>query len=516
MNHTQTNGFAALFSRRMIACFTAAVVIVTLLAACGNSSNNGASSGQSSNPDAPTKIVFMTTGDIAAAGIQPGDRIIAEINKRLGIDLHIELVPESAYDKINVAMATGDFPDIVTINYPSHSLSQWIDEGLLLPLNDYLPSKPTTKSRLDKLAWTAVDGQFYGYPFIETERSNVLLAYRDDWMEYLGLEQPKTLDDFYQVLKAFSTKDPDRNGKADTYGFTTSKPGTSSFDFIFYAYGLPYGDWALDKNNVVIPKFEHPAFKEGMAFIKKLWDEQLIEPEFMLNDIQMKEQKFYQSKAGMMDAPLFRHVNRIETSLQKVNPNGKLGYTAPPAGADGKAAIKATPKNGLFTAVTKGTANPEKAAAFLEFMLSDEGRELLELGIEGIHFTRDGDNIVFNEEERAKDSFASGGWAHPLAWGSVMWPLTRNYLPPTELQADRAKESVEIASKYMVPNLVNITTGAETKYGGVVSEIYDQYFMNIMMGKIDIDAGIAELSKKWREQGGNTILEEVNKTYLEQ
>lgn len=447
---------------------------------------------------------------------QSGKGSVQRIHSRLGIDLEVKIVPEQSFDKINVAMATGDLPDVVTINYPSYSVNQWISEGLLVPLNDYLPSMPAVKQRLDELAWTAVDGKFYGYPFIETERSNSALAYRADWLERLGLTPPSTLDEFYEVLKAFKTQDPDQNGQHDTYGFTTSKPGTTSFDFIFYAYGMPYGDWALDENNQVIPRFEHPSFQEGMAFIKKLWDEQLIEPEFMLNDIQMKEQKFYQSKVGMMDAALFRHVNRIESSLQKVVPEGKLGYMGPPAGADGNAGMKAMPKSGLFTAVTTNAKNPEKAALFIEFMLSEEGRELLELGMEGIHFTREGDKIIYNEEERAKDGFAPNGWAHPLAWGSVMWPLTNNYLPQTEPAAERARESVEIASKYIVPNLVNVTAAAETEYGGVVQEIYDQYFMDMMMGKIDIETGVAELSKKWREQGGDKILEEVNQLYQQQ
>lgn len=500
--------------KKTMAGLAAATMMLPLLAACGDSSDSNQPAASAGKSDERTKLVFMTTGDVAAAGIKPDDRIIAEINKRLGIELTLKIVPEQAYDKINVAMATGDLPDVVTINYPSNSLSQWIKEGLVVPIDEYLPSMPTVKQVLDnKLSWTAVDGKFYGYPFIENDKSNYTLAYRADWLDKLGLKPPQTLDELYNVLKAFTTKDPDGNGKADSYGFTSSKPGLAGFDFIFYAYGMPYGDWVLDAGGNVIPKFEHPSFKQGMAYIKKLWDEKLIEPEYMLNDIQMKEQKFYQSKAGMMDANLFRHVNRIETSLQKVNANGKLGYMSPPAGPDGKAGMTGTQKKGLFTAVTKGAKNPEKAAKFIEFMLSKEGRELLELGIENVHYTKQGDKIVYNEEERAKDSFASNGWAHPLAWGSVMWPLTQNYLPNTEPQADRAKESVSIASKYLVPNLVNVTTAAETEYGGVVGELYSQYFMSMLTGKTDIEAGTAELSKKWREQGGNKILEEVAKAY---
>ncbi|TBL78505.1 extracellular solute-binding protein [Paenibacillus thalictri] len=485
-------------------------MLLPMLAACSSKPDaTPESSGKKS--DAPTKIVFMTTGDVAASSIKPDDRIVAEINKRLGIDLTFKVVPEGAYDKINVAMATGDIPDIVTINYPSNSLSQWIKEGLLVPINDYLKDMPTVKERLEsKLSWTAVDGKYYGYPFLELEKSNYLLGYRADWLESLGLQPPKTLDEFRNTLKETVAKDPDKKG---AYGFTTRKPGPAGLDFIFYAYGMPYGDWALDDKQNVIPKFEHPAFKKGMTYIKQLWDEKLLDPEFMLNDLQMKEQKFYQGKAGFMDASMFRHVNRIETSLQKVNPKGKLGYMAPPAGPEGKAGMVGAPKTGLFTAVTKGAKNPEKAAKFIEFMLSKEGRQLLELGIENVHYTKQGDKITYNEAERAKDSFAPSGWSHPLAWGSVMWPLTQNYLPQTEPQADRAKESVTIATKYMVPNLVNVTTAAETEFGGVVNELQNQYFMNMLTGKIDIDAGIAELSKKWRDQGGNKILQEVTAAY---
>lgn len=35
-------------------------------------------------------------------------------------------------------------------------------------------------------------------------------------------------------------------------------------------------------------------------------------------------------------------------------------------------------------------------------MLSKDGRDLLELGIEGVHYSKQGDKITYNEEERAK------------------------------------------------------------------------------------------------------------------
>ncbi|OAS17899.1 extracellular solute-binding protein [Paenibacillus oryzisoli] len=494
-------------------------VLAVCVSGCGNSENESVAGAAGTNKeDQKVKIVFLTPGDGAAKAINAGDRIISEINKKLGIDLEVKLVPENGFEKINVAMATGDLPDIVTINYPSPSLNQWITEGLLLPLNDYLSVMPTVKEKLEKqLSWTAVNGKYYGYPFIE-ERSNTTVAYRADWLETLGLKEPQTLDDFYTVLKEIATKDPDKNGKADTYGLTGSKSTgfNGSFNFVMFGYGLPYGDWVLDSAGKVVPIFEHPAFKQSVQYLRKLWDEKLIDPEFLLNDTQQREQKFFQSKVGFMGTPLFRHVNRLETSLQKVNPQGKLGFMAPPAGPEGKRGMASAPKGGLFTAITKNAKDPQKAAKLIEFMLSKEGRSLLELGIEGVHYTKAGDKITYNEEERAKDGFASSGWSHPLAWGSVVWPLTENYLPQTEPQADRAKQSVDIATKYLVPNLVNVTTAEEVEMGSVLGELLGQYYLDMIAGKKDIDTGLAELSKKWRDQGGNKVLEAVNKAYQAQ
>ncbi|TVY11211.1 hypothetical protein [Paenibacillus cremeus] len=89
-------------------------------------------------------------------------------------------------------------------------------------------------------------------------------------------------------------------------------------------------------------------------------------------------------------------------------------------------------------------------------------------------------------------------------------------MPQTEVQADRAKESVDIATQNMVPNLIKSTTDEEVELGSVLNELYKQYFVDMMTGKKDIDAGTAELSKKWREQGGSKVLDAVNKAYQAQ
>lgn len=461
-------------------------------------------------------IRWLTTGDAAAAAIQEGDRIIEAINEKLGIDLKVEIVPEGNVEKVNVAMASGDFPDVVTGSYGTSATQQWIDDGMVIPLNDYFDKLGNMKKWLEEdYSWTAIDGKYYGIPFItQYNAANTLIVMRQDWLENLGLSYPTTLEEMKDVMVAFTQDDPDGNGKDDTYGFTAEKPGGNTpFDWAFYAYGRKYADYALDENDQVIPVFEDPSFIPGMTYIKELWDLKVIDPELMLNDMAKKEEKFYQGKAGSMWAPLFRNISRHENSVKELYPDATLTYGPAPKGLDGSSGMSPQGKGGMMTCITTACKNQEKAAEFVDFMISEEGNNLLRLGIEGIHYTKDGDNIVFNEEERAKDSFASDGWAHALAWGSFYWPLESEYIPVSDPNREKALETVEIASACQVPNLIKQKTPMEIESLSALNDIYIQYFSDMLQGKISIEEGAKKLSESWRSQGGEELLKELNEVY---
>ena len=438
---------------------TAMAVTTILAAGCGNSASGGQNTADSAER---VPIRWLTTGDAAAEAIQDNDRIIEAINEKLGIDLTVEIVPEANTEKVNVAMASGDFPDVVTGAYGTSATQQWIDDGMVIPLNDYMDSFPSMKAWLENYEWSAQNGKYYGMPFItQYSVANTLIVMRQDWLDNLGLSYPQT----------------------------------------------------LDENDQVIPVFEDPAFVKGMTYIKELWDAGAIDPELMLNDMSKKEEKFYQGKAGMMPAPLFRHVTRHENSVRELFPDASICYDLSPAGPDGARGLSKQGKSGMMTCITAACKNPDKAAAFVDFMVSEEGNNLLRLGIEGIHYTKDGDEIVFNEEERAKDAFSPNGWAHALAWGSFYWPLESNYIPVTDPNRERALHTVDLATQCQVPNLIKQKTQVEIENGAAVDDIYTQYFSDMLQGKLSIEEGVEQLSKSWRSQGGEEILEAVNAEY---
>ena len=438
---------------------------------------------------------------------------MAEITARTGVDLQMQIVSEGGWERVNVAIASGDLPDLVTGQLATAATAQWMRDGILVPLNDYLPDLPHVRARLEEESWTAVDGTYYGYPFVnQKSTTNAALTVRGDWLDSLGLDVPVTLAEFRDVLRAFTNDDPDGNGQDDTYGISSTGP-IGNFNFALYAYGVQYGDWALDESGTPIPRHEHPGFRDAMVYLNGLWDEGLIDPEFMLNDRNLMEEKWYQGRSGYITPALFRHVNRLESNLRAVTPQGRLVYHPAPVGPDGDSGYALTGKSGMFTAITIAAEDPRRVAEFLDFFVSPEGFELVTLGIEDVHYRRTASGIEYVEEERAKDSFASNGWAHPIAWGHVRWPLSENYLPETEPARDRAIESVEVATADQMPNLVPYVTDAEIEYGGVVNEIYEELFLAMLVGRTEIDEGIAELTRRWRDQGGDQIMAEVIEAY---
>lgn len=505
-------------TKKMIALLLAAATAFSAAAcsgggqtASGGAASGGASQSENSNP---VPIKWLTTGDSAAEPIESGDRIIAEINSRLGINLEVQIVPEGNVEKVNVAMASGDYPDVVTGAYGTSATQGWIDNGMVVELNQFFDANPDMKAWVENdYPWSAIDGKYYGVPFItQYNAANVLIIMRQDWLDNLGLSYPKTLDDMRNVLDAFTNQDPDGNGQNDTVGYTAEKGG-SAFDWVFFANGREYADYALDENGSVIPWFEYDGFIPSMQYIKDLWDSGLVDKEFMLNDATKKEEKFYQGRVGAMPGTLYRHVSRQENSLRELFPDASIAYDLPPAGADGSFGLNKQGKGGMFTCITAACQNQAKAAEFINFMVSSEGNDLLRLGLEGIHYTMDGDTIIYNEEERAKDAFSPNGWSHALAWGSFYWPLESGYMPETETDKERALGSVELATEAQMPNLVKQKTPLEIENGSTLDDIYVQYFTDMLQGKIEIEAGAKELSEKWRSQGGNEMLAEIQAAY---
>ena len=123
------------------------------------------------------------------------------------------------YDqKLNIALATGDIPEFVSLT--ALQVKQLAEAEMIQPLDEVYEkyAAPLTKEMLlatGTAPFDAVtfDGKLYALPEVD---STLMLAdviwIRADWLEKLGLEEPKTMDDLMNVMEAFVNADFDGNG----------------------------------------------------------------------------------------------------------------------------------------------------------------------------------------------------------------------------------------------------------------------------------------------------------------
>jgi putative aldouronate transport system substrate-binding protein len=117
---------------------------------------------------------------------------------------------------------------------------------------------------------------------------------RMDWLDKLGLKVPVTMDEFREVARAFTLKDPDGNGKNDTYGITSPRGS-----MMYNLFGYDIEGWMVEDGKW-IPAIVSKRTPANIAFVQKMDREGLWDREFSLNGWRQAVQKFSQGTFGML------------------------------------------------------------------------------------------------------------------------------------------------------------------------------------------------------------------------
>ncbi|MER7639402.1 sugar ABC transporter substrate-binding protein [Streptomyces sp. NPDC126522] len=198
-------------------------VPVTLLALAGLCAGlTACSSGSDGASSANGPLEVWTRSAPAPAATYK--KVFAAFTKKTGIK--VDYKPVIEFDKLLQARASSkDLPDVF-IN-DAASLGTYQSQGLLLPIE---PASVAGNKSVSAANWgyaKGIDGKTYGVPFSRQAFNTYI---RKDWLKKLGLPVPKTWDDLTKVATAFATRDPDGNGKADTYGMVV--PGSTERGYL--------------------------------------------------------------------------------------------------------------------------------------------------------------------------------------------------------------------------------------------------------------------------------------------
>jgi len=257
-------------------------------------------------PPAEEMTISVALWDLAEWGKDPvSQKISADLKIRLEI---MPLSWDNAEEQTNLWAAAGTLPDCTatyTTDQDINRFYSWIDQGIIRAIPEKMVAKyPTVKKVFDGYSVLQgvkqIKGGYYFIPRPESlskqyKADQTALYYRTDWAKKLGIaKRPESLDDFYAMAKAFTQKDPDGNGKNDTYGITSPK-GSMMYDLFGYdieAWMVEDGKW--------IPAIVSKRTPANIAFVQKLYREGLWDREFSLNGWRQAVQKFSQGTFGIL------------------------------------------------------------------------------------------------------------------------------------------------------------------------------------------------------------------------
>lgn len=404
-----------------------------------------------------------------------------EVERLTGIEVELIKPPSSEYDqKLTAMLSTGEQVDIVYLN--AGPMAKLLEQDLFMPLTDKIESSPVLSNEdiIPQSEWERIrqpDGEIYGV-FNKFEQGTLPIV-RYDWLENLGLEEPETLEDYYEVLRAFTYDDPDGNGKDDTYGMVI---GYTLYETnsLFGAYDLARG-FQRDKNGDLYSPYATEKAIPVYEFLARLYKEGILEPNFVTNNSANFRDMFMTDQAGMTFY-WAAWVGLFNQTVKSENPDSpfKARGLNPPKGPNGHQRLMAG-QDGLM-AIPVTAEYPDKAFEIMEFWHTHEGNILSSLGIKGHDWVMEDGEYTLTEigEEHGMDHGApqpkSLKWENPIG------------------ELEGFEEAAEIILEYGVPQMV-------TAYDSIWEDVTRGEAAKIIMGRISPKEGIANMNRRFKEEG---------------
>lgn len=341
------------------------------------------------------------------------DEIVAEIERQMADTLNVKLNlvwwPNSDISNLTrVSLASGEPNDLIW--HPGRTdMTTFVNMGGLLELDELAPiyaPKFLADRPAQMIEYSKYKGKLYALPLGVYNKSGHHYNVRDDLRKALGmdpLEDRKDIIEFaYKVKEAYPEIPPIVPGSFGQEQFTTwatfpHLAGKRDEDFLMPSDALS-GDLMLyyKYNDGKVYNFfddPEPAVQESLKEARQLYQDGIIYEDVL--SLSTYRDAMAENKAAVVSwgdiIPEPTYVNRLKTVVPEGEIASVFNYTTEPG------QLLATFKAWNYQSVAKVSKNPERALQFLEFtQQSQEVYDLLAYGIEGKHWTNEGEGKYLN------------------------------------------------------------------------------------------------------------------------
>ncbi|GIF20269.1 multiple sugar transport system substrate-binding protein [Actinoplanes tereljensis] len=345
-------------SRRGVLAMAVTVVVAAgCLAACGDDSPQA---------DAKTELQIWVRKPPGSNTEKTDQQLAAAFTAKTGVPTHVTALFDDFETKLQQAAAQKKLPDIV-IN-DTDRLGGLVKQGLVREVDRTALAGQGDLTPASWQAATGADGKIYGVPF---SAQSFALFIRKDWRAKLGLPLPKSWADLDALATAFTTKDPDGNGKPDTYGYVipaSTKRGYASWYFASFLWSAG-GDYLAGDTGKFTPAINSASsLAAASEFRKQFCVDKSVVPGSVTAETTQAHPLFETGKGGIYFTGPY-NMARFDKNLGR----DKYEVIALPAGPGGKSVSLAEGENVYLMA---GSANPDGQSKFAEYAMSVDGQTL--------------------------------------------------------------------------------------------------------------------------------------------
>lgn len=342
----------------------------------------------------PLKEKVTLTGLIsypANTESNPNNRtIFKRLQEQTNVEIEWTAIQSDQWgDKISLSMANlATLTDFVfSAGFGDSDLLKYADQGVIIPLEEYIDNyMPNLKAVFDKYPeyrsmCTDTEGHIWSLPWIEqlgAEKTAIqtignMSFINKKWLDFLGLSIPNTVEEFKEVLIAFRDHASELQAEFQIDGSIIPmscivNDGDQDPSILINGFGEGYGDAdkgrhiAVTDDLQVICAATQQGYKDGIAWLHSLYEENLIDPEAFTQEWATYVSKGKSGRYGVCFSWDVANIANLEDWVP-----------LPALTADTR---NITPQNGSFTSgfdrgrcvVTAVAKNPALVCAWLDQM----------------------------------------------------------------------------------------------------------------------------------------------------
>lgn len=459
---------------------------------------------------------------------------------------NIFMESEERYDEaLNILVKDRNLPDIFLVSN-RETLEELVENDLIEDLTEVYKSCASDKIQEmyesygeELLASGTFDGKLFALPETAIDDGSQLLWLRRDWMEQLGVKEPKTLDEALSVIRAFQENRMGAEDGEDPVGLVCD-PGlvgtvstSYSVDSVFEMFGAYPQQWIKNADGEIVYGSLTEETKEALGYLRELYKQGILDPDFALRAQNNIRDLVVNGKCGAFFGLWWTPNNPLMDEYRK---NKETDWEPYYLTADAKRTVEvySTFWDSKYVVVRKGYEHPEIVMKILSVLFDYSRYEAEDADEVNSYFALNVDptarplmiNVDYNEAtymvtKHIREALYSPGNAKTREDLSA---IEASYFNACKEYLEAEVPSVEDWAAYKsrisaVGLLVDANYHApEKKYLGdgdgeipqTLRSLEKKAFIQIIMGKKPVSS-FDSFVEEWYRKGGDSLTERVRK-----